>query len=98
MGKPGEAVIHSFRNACRPAAGRGARLGAMSPRSNISFPVRSRSPADAGVISYSAAIACSLKNRAVYRTPGARPTELPDDRTCGLHSAFVRALVVGMET
>ena len=41
--------------------------------------------ADDGVFSFSAAMACSLENRAVYPKSGAQPTELPDDRTRGLH-------------
>src|SRR5258706_10209289 len=87
MGKPGKAVLYSSPNACRPPAGRGARLGAASTRPQVSFPFRFWSLAGDGVFSFSAAIARSLKNRAVYPKSGARPTELPDDRTRGLHGA-----------
>src|SRR6266478_2963743 len=87
MGKPDKAVFLSSRSACRPASGRDARLGAMSSRLKVSYPSRSWSLAGDGVLSSPAALRCSLKNRAAHRSFGAQPTELPDDRTCGLHSA-----------
>ena len=59
----------------------------MSPRPKVSFPFRFWSLAGDGVLSFSAAISRSLKNRAAHPGFGARPTELPDDRTCGLHGA-----------
>jgi hypothetical protein len=85
MGKPGKAVFHSSLNARRPVAGRGAWQGAMSSRPKTSFPFRFWSLVRHGVFSKSADIPCYLKHRAVYRKSGARPAELPDDRTCGLH-------------
>jgi hypothetical protein len=41
--------------------------------------------ADDGVFSIAAADPYSREYRAVDPTSGIRPTELPDDRTCGLH-------------
>src|SRR5258708_3587822 len=87
MGKPDKAVFHSSRNACRPAPGRGARPGTLSFRPKVSFPFCFRSPAGDGVSSLPAVIFCILENRAAHHSLGARPTELPDDRTRGLRSA-----------
>jgi hypothetical protein len=60
MGKPGKAVLNSSRNACRPAAGRGAWLEAVSFQPRISFPFRFWSLADNGVFSILAAIPSSI--------------------------------------
>jgi hypothetical protein len=59
----------------------------MSPRPKASFPFRFWSLAGDEVLSFSADISSCIKNRAAHRGFGARPTELPDDRTCGLHGA-----------
>jgi len=59
----------------------------MSPRPKVSFPFRFWSLAGDEVLSFSADISCCIKNRAAHPGSGARPTELPDDRTCGLRSA-----------
>ena len=59
----------------------------MSPQPKVSFPFRFWPLADDGVFSISADIPYSLKNRAVHRKSGARPTELPDDRARGFHGA-----------
>ena len=59
----------------------------MSFRPKISFPFRFWSLAGDEFSSFPAAIPYSLKNRAAHPRFGARPTELQDDRTCGLHSA-----------
>jgi hypothetical protein len=86
MGKPDKQFTIQSRNARCLSKEQTARLGAMSPQSKVSFPLRFRRLADVGVISFPAAP--SLTNRAAD-TAGLRPrpTELSDDWLSGRFGA-----------
>src|SRR6266481_4426084 len=88
MGKPDKQFTNQSRNARRLAKEQAARLGAMSPQSKVSFPLRFRQLADAGVIPFPAAP--TLPNRAAD-TAGLRPrpTELSNSRSSGRFGALL---------
>src|SRR5258708_35467512 len=86
MGKPDKQFTNQSRNARRLSREQAARLGAMGPQSQVSFPLRFRQLADAGVIPFPAAP--SLTNRAADTARlRPRPTELSNDRSSGRFGA-----------
>src|SRR5258708_26254219 len=86
MGKPDKQFTNQSRNARRLFKEQAERMGAMSPQSQVSFPLRFRQLADAGVIPFPAAP--SLTNRAADTARlRPRPTELCNDRSSGQFGA-----------
>jgi len=86
MGKPDKQFTIQLRSARGLYKEQTARPGAISPRAEVSFPLRFRQLAKWGVIPYPAAP--SLTNRAADMA-GLCPwsTELSDDRSCGQFGA-----------
>jgi len=86
MGKPDKQFTIQLRNARCLSKEQAARLGAMSPRSKVSFPLHFRRLADLGIIPFPAALFHT--NRAAdIAGLRPRPTELSDDRLSGRFGA-----------